>query len=215
MQPDSLVFALVVGLWAAYLLPQWVRRRESLGQSRTRDRHSQRLRVLSRRRSSRSVTGPSSRPLLLGTAVGAGSAAFGTPPVRAGARANARPLPAVPVVSAGPDAEEGDLPQAPAGFVHTPSRFKEHPDLRYTLQISLEDCTGCGLCGAESLQQAVRKPEPVTGAQCIPHAAIERALRELLAAAGTLVPPPIPRRQPGRHRPGGRPDVRRAPCPGP
>jgi hypothetical protein len=85
VQPSSLVFALVVGLWAAYLLPQWVRRRESLGHSRVYDRHSQRLRVLPRRRPSPSATGPSSRPLLPVSRVD------GVPPVRAGARAQARP----------------------------------------------------------------------------------------------------------------------------
>ena len=43
-------------------------------------------------------------------------------------------------------------------------RFAALKDLRR----NLAGRTGCGLCGAESLQQAVRKPEPVTGAQCIP-----------------------------------------------
>lgn len=36
--------------------------------------------------------------------------------------------------------------QAPTGFVTLPSAFKELPDLRYTLQVSAEDCTGCQLC---------------------------------------------------------------------
>jgi len=39
--------------------------------------------------------------------------------------------------------------------------------------------TGCGLCGAESLHQAVRKPAPVTGDLRIDHAAIERAVGQL------------------------------------
>lgn len=91
MPAVSLVFALVVGLWAAYLLPQWVRRRDTLGQSRTHDRHSERLRVLPRRRPSRAVTGPSSRPLLTGTQV----AVRPGPPVRAGSRALGRPAPVV------------------------------------------------------------------------------------------------------------------------
>jgi formate dehydrogenase accessory protein FdhD len=54
-------------------------------------------------------------------------------------------------------------------------RFAALKDLRR----NLAGRTGCGLCGAESLQQAVRRPAPVTGEQCIPHGAIERAVREL------------------------------------
>lgn len=54
-------------------------------------------------------------------------------------------------------------------------RFAALKDLRR----NLAGRTGCGLCGAESLQQAVRKPEPVTANPRIAHAAIERAVREL------------------------------------
>ena len=39
--------------------------------------------------------------------------------------------------------------------------------------------TGCGLCGAESLHQAVRKPAPVAGDFRIDHTAIERAVGQL------------------------------------
>lgn len=39
--------------------------------------------------------------------------------------------------------------------------------------------TGCGLCGAESLYQAVRKPAPVAGDFRIDHTAIERAVAQL------------------------------------
>ncbi len=38
------------------------------------------------------------------------------------------------------------LEGAPATFASTESRFKEFPGMRYTLQVSPEDCTGCGLC---------------------------------------------------------------------
>jgi hypothetical protein len=61
-QPSSLVFVAIILGWAAYLLPQWVHRREALSQSRGRDRHSSGLRVLHRRR--RVSGGPSSVPLL-------------------------------------------------------------------------------------------------------------------------------------------------------
>ncbi len=62
MQPSSLVFVAIVAMWAAYLLPQWIRRRDTMGQARGRDRHSDRLRVLNPRR--RSGGGPSTAPLL-------------------------------------------------------------------------------------------------------------------------------------------------------
>ncbi len=35
---------------------------------------------------------------------------------------------------------------APEAFLSTDARFKEFPDMQYTLQVSPEDCTGCGLC---------------------------------------------------------------------
>ncbi len=38
------------------------------------------------------------------------------------------------------------LEGAPIGFKHTPARFKEFKDLAYSLQVSPEDCTSCGLC---------------------------------------------------------------------
>ncbi len=41
--------------------------------------------------------------------------------------------------------------------------------------------TGCGLCGAESLEQAIRKPKPVTTQQTFSHHAIEQAVAQLEA----------------------------------
>ncbi len=38
------------------------------------------------------------------------------------------------------------LSDAPAAFKTVPARFREFTDWRYTLQVSLDDCTGCGLC---------------------------------------------------------------------
>ena len=63
MRPSSFVFVAIVGLWAAHLLPQWIRRRDALGASRGGDRHSSALRVLARRRRPRPL-GRSSAPLL-------------------------------------------------------------------------------------------------------------------------------------------------------
>ncbi len=47
------MFVAIIGVWAAYLVPHWLRRRDDLAQSRTGDRFSGGLRVLHRR--SRSV----------------------------------------------------------------------------------------------------------------------------------------------------------------
>jgi pyruvate-ferredoxin/flavodoxin oxidoreductase len=39
-----------------------------------------------------------------------------------------------------------DLANAPAGFKHMPAKWREFPDKRYTIQVAVEDCTGCRLC---------------------------------------------------------------------
>lgn len=39
-----------------------------------------------------------------------------------------------------------ELHDQPASFQSVPARFKEFPNRHYTLQVSPEDCTGCGLC---------------------------------------------------------------------
>jgi pyruvate-ferredoxin/flavodoxin oxidoreductase len=38
------------------------------------------------------------------------------------------------------------LNQAPAAFKSLDAKFREFPDTKYTVQVSVEDCTGCGLC---------------------------------------------------------------------
>jgi pyruvate-ferredoxin/flavodoxin oxidoreductase len=42
--------------------------------------------------------------------------------------------------------DESDLAGAPAGFRSMDSKFREFPDKKYTIQVSMEDCTGCSLC---------------------------------------------------------------------
>jgi hypothetical protein len=49
VQPSSLVFLVLIGIWAAYLLQHWVRRREHLATARSVDRFSDAMRVLERR----------------------------------------------------------------------------------------------------------------------------------------------------------------------
>ncbi|PYS92586.1 MAG: pyruvate:ferredoxin (flavodoxin) oxidoreductase, partial [Acidobacteria bacterium] len=42
--------------------------------------------------------------------------------------------------------EESQLLNAPAGFKHMPAKWRELADQRYTIQVAVEDCTGCRLC---------------------------------------------------------------------
>jgi pyruvate-ferredoxin/flavodoxin oxidoreductase len=42
--------------------------------------------------------------------------------------------------------ESSLLEKAPATFKSSPARWKEFKELRYTLQVAPEDCTGCALC---------------------------------------------------------------------
>ncbi len=39
-----------------------------------------------------------------------------------------------------------ELADAPAGFKSAPASWREFPDQQYTLQVAVEDCTGCNLC---------------------------------------------------------------------
>lgn len=39
-----------------------------------------------------------------------------------------------------------DLSDAPAGFKHMPAKWREFSDKLYTIQVAVEDCTGCRLC---------------------------------------------------------------------
>jgi hypothetical protein len=50
VQPSSLIFLVVIAIWATYLLQHWVRRREHLATARSVDRFSEAMRVLERRR---------------------------------------------------------------------------------------------------------------------------------------------------------------------
>ena len=42
--------------------------------------------------------------------------------------------------------DESDLASAPDGFKHMPAKWRELPDKLYTIQVAVEDCTGCRLC---------------------------------------------------------------------
>ncbi len=49
MPASSLIFLLIIAIWAAYLLQHWIRRREHLATARSVDRFSEAMRVLERR----------------------------------------------------------------------------------------------------------------------------------------------------------------------
>jgi pyruvate-ferredoxin/flavodoxin oxidoreductase len=42
--------------------------------------------------------------------------------------------------------ESSDLANAPDGFKIADARWRELPDKKYTIQVAVEDCTGCSLC---------------------------------------------------------------------
>src|SRR6185369_5131749 len=44
------------------------------------------------------------------------------------------------------DCSANDLSDAPAGFKSMPAKWREFPDKLYTIQVAVEDCTGCRLC---------------------------------------------------------------------
>lgn len=46
MDPSSLIFVVIIGIWAVYLLGHWVRRRDQLATARSVDRFSDAMRVL-------------------------------------------------------------------------------------------------------------------------------------------------------------------------
>jgi pyruvate-ferredoxin/flavodoxin oxidoreductase len=42
--------------------------------------------------------------------------------------------------------DRSELAGAPEGFKHMPAKWRELPDKLYTIQVAVEDCTGCRLC---------------------------------------------------------------------
>lgn len=61
MQPSSLIFVLVVAIWAVYLLQYWIKRRDHLSTVRSVDRFSAAMRVLDDHRLRREVSEPTPR----------------------------------------------------------------------------------------------------------------------------------------------------------
>ncbi len=73
--------------------------------------------------------------------------------------------------------DEGELQDAPDGFASAPIKAVGVPQTRYTLQVYVEDCTGCGLCVEACPVTLPALPpalaEPPTGA---PKAAVRKAI---------------------------------------
>ncbi|WP_338750203.1 hypothetical protein [Janibacter alittae] len=61
MQPSSLIFVLVVAIWAVYLLQYWIKRRDHLSTVRSVDRFSAAMRVLDDHRMGRRLAEPTPR----------------------------------------------------------------------------------------------------------------------------------------------------------
>lgn len=61
VQPSSLIFVLVVAIWAVYLLQYWIKRRDHLSTVRSVDRFSAAMRVLDDHRMGRGVGEPTPR----------------------------------------------------------------------------------------------------------------------------------------------------------
>lgn len=62
VQPSSLIFLVIIGIWAAYFVQYWVRRREHLATIRSVDAFSETMRVLERRTPLPSVDAGSQAP---------------------------------------------------------------------------------------------------------------------------------------------------------
>ncbi|MEO3936346.1 hypothetical protein V3N99_06250 [Dermatophilaceae bacterium Soc4.6] len=104
MQPGSLIFLVIVAVWAVYLVQHWIRRRDHLATARSVDRFSDAIRVLERRTTPMTSTTSSyaasaaTGPALVGRPAPGGRRAAArtpsgprTPPVRRPGRTAARP----------------------------------------------------------------------------------------------------------------------------
>jgi pyruvate-ferredoxin/flavodoxin oxidoreductase len=54
--------------------------------------------------------------------------------------------------------DEVALEKAPAGFKSAPINARGYPDIRFSLQLYLEDCTGCGICVEVCPAHSPREP---------------------------------------------------------
>jgi hypothetical protein len=94
VQPSSLVFLVIIGVWAAYFIQYWVRRREHLATVHAADQFSESMRVLERQSAARETAegARASRPQTLLKRTNATAAAESS--VASSARESAGPRPA-------------------------------------------------------------------------------------------------------------------------
>ncbi|MFJ8790071.1 gephyrin-like molybdotransferase receptor GlpR [Streptomyces sp. NPDC102462] len=133
MSSSGLIYAVIVGAWAAYLVPMWLRRQDELNEARPTERFSTAIRLLSGRAGmerryakdlrSRSAGEGEPDTDAPGTATDSVDVrALAMPPLRRQARAQAEPevsapaakSPSAPAATAPPSAPAANSPSAPA-----------------------------------------------------------------------------------------------------
>ncbi|WP_461033087.1 divisome protein SepX/GlpR [Streptomyces mayteni] len=107
MSSSGLIFAMIVGAWAAYLVPMWLRRQDELNEARPTERFSTAIRLLTRKRASeQSTEGDTPEPV-------ADDAPPAQPDVHADVRSFAEPITDAHLASPTQDPAQGPAP-APA-----------------------------------------------------------------------------------------------------
>ncbi|PBC78157.1 hypothetical protein BX265_2919 [Streptomyces sp. TLI_235] len=128
MSSSGLIYAVIVGAWAAYLVPMWLRRQDELNESRPTERFSTAIRLLAgrsalERRASRSLTDEPTggHPAPVQDDAPGDPSAPVAPAVAEDAPAE--PVPAAPEPAATPDAPEIQVSGAeiPADRPHRPT----------------------------------------------------------------------------------------------
>lgn len=211
MSPSSLVFAAIVGVWAVYLVPQWLRRRHELAQARAAESGS--ARVLAPRR--RPVeTRESTGPVLHGAAVAATSVAVkpvAVKPVAAAPVVTAPPRTAVPLQV--PDRPRPAGVRPPRSVQEVAARAAARRRARVLLLLVLSTVAGWVLVALQltawpagvpatallmldlvALRAAARRRRDATAARATRPAPVTQRRREPVAApqvSGRPVEPPV------------------------
>lgn len=164
MQPSSLVFLVIIGMWAVFLAQYWVRRRDHIATARSVDALSETMRVLQRRETS---TGPSSHA---GRSYAASSSRAGRTGSAIRASVGRAGRSATSAAGAAVGAAAAAAGSAGAATVETATREDT------VATVATVDTVGAGLRGtAEQRAIAMRPPRVVRG------------LTLLTGLAGTLV----------------------------
>ncbi|MEU6575454.1 gephyrin-like molybdotransferase receptor GlpR [Streptomyces sp. NPDC046805] len=146
MSSSGLIYAVIVGAWAAYLVPMWLRRQDELNEARPTERFSTAIRLLSgragmerryakdlRARSTEEGESDASDPDAVTDSVDV--RAFAMPPTRRQVRAEAEPETPAPVPASVPGSApkpSSELPSdPPSGRPSEPAR-KRVPNARRT-----------------------------------------------------------------------------------